>query len=313
MTESRRHDRLGIHSIGEFHMTVPSLEDAERFYSTFGLRVAREGAGLALRTVTSDHVWGRLSLGAKKKFDRLTFHCFADELDKLRAHVVAQGVTLMPPPAGADASGFWFADPDGVALQVRAGPKTTLNAAQHASPALPVDGVRCAPYNSQATATLPQRLSHIARMTAQFPRMYDFYTQVLGLRLSDRSGDGVAFLHAPHGSDHHLIALAGGPGAALHHLSWDVPTVEDCGLGMMRLQAAGYRVGWGVGRHVLGSNYFYYAQDPWGSWSELSATMDYIPADVDWQGKDNPPEDAFFLWGPPPDPAVFFANSEADA
>ena len=78
------------------------------------------------------------------------------------------------------------------------------------------------------------------------------------------------------------------------------------------MRNAGYTKGWGTGRHVLGSNYFYYAQDPWGSWSELSATMDYIPADVDWEGKDNPPEDAFFLWGPPPDP-VFFANSEADA
>ena len=312
MTVSRRHDRLGVHSIGEFHMTVPSLGDAERFYSAFGLSVSREGQGLALRTAGSEHVWGRLSEGPRKKFDRLTFHCFADEVEKLRAHVVTQGVNLMPPPNGADPAGCWFTDPDGVAVQVRAGPKTTLNAADHVSPPLPVDGVRCAPLNSQVKATLPQRLSHIARMTANFTKMYDFYTRVLGLRLSDRSGDGVAFLHAPHGSDHHLFALAGGPGSALHHLSWSVPTVEDCGLGMVRLRAAGYTVGWGVGRHVLGSNYFYYAQDPWGSWSELSATMDYIPANVDWLGKDNPPEDAFFLWGPPPDPA-FFANSEADA
>ena len=129
MTDSRRHDRLGIHSIGEFHMTVPSLEDAERFYGAFGLRVAREGQGLALRAADSDHIWGRLSKGPKKKFDRLSFHCFEDEVEKLRAHVVARGVKLTSPPGGADASGFWFTDPDGVAVQVRPGPKTTLNAA----------------------------------------------------------------------------------------------------------------------------------------------------------------------------------------
>ncbi len=312
MTASRRHDRLGVHSIGEFHMTVPSLADAERFYAAFGLRVAREGAGLALRAAGSDHVWGRLSEGPKKKFDRLAFHCFEDEFEALQAHILSQGAARVAPPAGADESGLWVRDPDGLLVQVRAGAKTTLDEAAHHSPPLPVDGTRCAPYRSKARAALPQRLSHIAIMSPSMAARYDFYTQALGLRLSDRSGDGVAFLHAPHGSDHHLVALAKGPGVALHHLSWDVPTVEDVGLGMSRLQAAGYGVGWGVGRHVLGSNYFYYAQDPWGSWSELSATMDYIPADCDWDGADHAPEDSFYLWGPPIDP-IFFADSEAGA
>ncbi|MGR7995092.1 VOC family protein [Xanthobacter sp. ZOL 2024] len=312
MTASRRLDRLGVHSIGEFHLTVPSLADAERFYSAFGLRVAHEGHDLVLRAAGSDHVWGRLSEGPKKRFDRLTFHCFEDEADKLYDHILSQDVERVATPIGADDSGLWFREPDGLLLQVRPGAKTTIDAAQHHSPPLPVDGVQCTPFRSQARPALPQRLSHIARMTANLPKLFDFYTRVLGLRLSDRAGDGVAFLHAPHGSDHHLFALATGPGAALHHLSWDVPTIEDIGLGMSRLQAAGYPVGWGVGRHVLGSNYFYYAQDPWGSWCELSATMDYIPAEIDWEGKDHNPEDSFYLWGPPLDP-IFLANSEADA
>lgn len=307
---SRRHDRLGVHSIGEFHMTVPSLADARRFYEAFGLRVSSEGTGLALRAHGSDHVWGRLSEGPKKRFDRLSFHCFEDDFERLSAHILAQGVSRATPPAGADPQGLWFTDPDGVRVQVRPGPKTTLDAAEHRSPPLPVDGTRCAPYRSAARPDLPQRLSHLARMTTSVPRQLEFYTRVLGLRLSDRAGDGVAFLHAPHGSDHHLVAFAMGPGVALHHLSWDVPTVEDVGNGMSRLQAAGYTTGWGVGRHVLGSNYFYYAQDPWGSWCELSSTIDYIPAHVDWEGMDHAPEDSFYLWGPPIDP-IFFANSEA--
>lgn len=311
MAASRRHDRLGVHSIGEFHMTVPSLADAERFYGAFGLRVAREGAGLALRTEGSEHVWGRLSEGPGKRFDRLSFHCFEDEADRLHAHIQAQGFARVDAPAGADGAGMWFRDPDGLAVQVRPGPKTSPDAAAHHSPPLPVDGTRCAPYRSQARPVLPRRLSHIALMTPSVPARMAFYVNALGLRLSDRSGDGVAFLHGPHGSDHHLIALGGGPGAALHHLSWDVPTIEDVGAGMGRMQAAGYATGWGVGRHVLGSNYFYYAQDPWGSWSEFSATMDYIPAALDWQGLDHPPEDSFYLWGPPLDPATFFAHSEA--
>lgn len=310
LPNARRRDRLGVHSIGEFHLTVPSLAEAERFYAAFGLRVSREGAGLVLRAAASRHVWGRLSEGPKKRFDRLSFNCFADEAEQLQARIEAQGFAPIAAPPGADDAGRWYRDPDGLAVQVRPGPKTTLDAAQHHSPPLPVEGTRCAPLRSRSAPVLPQRLSHLALMTPSVPARMAFYVDALGLRLSDRSGDGVAFLHAPHGGDHHLIALAKGPGAALHHLSWDVPTVEDVGNGMGRLQAAGYSTGWGVGRHVLGSNYFYYAQDPWGSWCELSATMDYIPAAMDWEGLDHPPEDSFFLWGPPIDP-IFFANSEA--
>lgn len=314
MTPSRRTDRLGVHSIGEFHMTVPALQTAQDFYTAFGLRVSREaaddGEGLVLRTAGHPQIWGRLSVGPRKRLDRLSFHCFADEAERLYAHIRGQGVTVIAPPDGADTQGLWFLDPDGMAIQVRPGPKTTPDVAAHRSPPLPVDGTRCAPYRSMAAPALPQRLSHVARMTPSVPAQLDFCTRVLGLRLSDRSGDGVAFLHGPHGSDHHLVAFAQGPGVALHHLSWDVPTVDDVGGGMARMQAAGYATGWGVGRHVLGSNYFYYAQDPWGSWCEYSATMDHIPAAIDWQPHDHPPEDSVYLWGPPLDP-IFFANSEA--
>ena len=312
MTVSRRHDRLGVHSIGEFHMTVPSLVDAERFYGSFGLRIAREGNGLALRAHGSDHIWGRLSEGPTKKFDRVSFHCFEDEAEMLYAHILAQGAERIAAPTGANASGLWVRDPDGVSIQVRPGPKTTIDAAAQSSAPVPAEGMRNAPLRSKSAPVFPQRLSHLARMTTSVPTQLDFHVRVLGLRLSDRSGDGVAFLHAPHGSDHHLVALVMGPGSALHHLSWDVPTVEDVGCGMSRMQEAGYTVGWGVGRHVLGSNYFYYAQDPWGSWCEFSASIDYIPADCDWRSLDHDPEDSLYLWGPPPDP-IFFANSEANA
>lgn len=312
MSSHRRTDRLGVHSIGEFLMTVPSLKDAQAFYSAFGLDVREESGGLALRTHGNPHVWGRLREGPKKKFERLTLHCFEDDLPALKRHIEAQGVSLLAPPEGADKAGLWLRSPDGMRVQVRAGAKTTPDAAAHQSPPLPVDGTPCAPYRRNARPVRPTRLSHVALTTSSVPEQADFYIRVLGLRMSDHSGDGIAFLHAPHGSDHHLVALAASAGPGLHHLSWDVPTVDDIGLGAMSMAAAGYEEGWGVGRHVLGSNYFYYAQDPWGSFCEYSATIDYIPASADWDGKDHPPEDSFYLWGPDVPPALF-AYSEMGA
>lgn len=313
MSINRRSDRLGIHSIGEFCMTVPSLEDAHRFYTSFGLDVQADGdTGLVVRTFGSPHVWGRLRKGARKKFEHLTLHCFAEDLEALKSHVQAQGVALISAPTGGNTDGFWIRNPDGMPLHICAGAKTTIDQAAHQSPPLPVDGTRCASYRRNAKPVRPTRLSHIALMSSSVSAQVAFSERVLGLRLSDRSGEGIAFLHAPHGSDHHLLAFAGGSGMALHHLSWDVPTVEEVGLGRMQMNAAGFTDGWGVGRHVLGSNYFYYAMDPWGSFCEYSATMDYIPANVNWEGQDHRPEDGLYLWGPDL-PHHFLLNSEQQA
>ena len=140
--------------------------------------------------------------------------------------------------------------------------------------------------------------------------MIGFCEEVLGLRLSDRSGDFVAFLHGAHGSDHHLVAFVKSDAPGLHHSSWDVGGLDEVGWGGERMRAAGYGRGWGVGRHVLGSNYFYYVGDPWGSFAEYSFDIDHVPHDLEWQSGDHHPDDSFYLWGPPV-PDYFVVNTES--
>ncbi len=156
----------------------------------------------------------------------------------------------------------------------------------------------------------PRRLSHILLFSSDVPRSARFYADTLGLRLSDWSGDIIAFLHGAHASDHHMIAFAKSDGPGLHHSSWDVATLDDVGLGMQQMLDRGHAHGWGVGRHVLGSNYFRYIRDPWGSFAEYSYDIDFIPEAVDWQAKDHPLEDSFYVWGPPV-PDDFIINHES--
>lgn len=82
------------------------------------------------------------------------------------------------------------------------------------------------------------------------------------------------------------------------------------GEGAAQMAAAGYTKGWGTGRHVLGSNYFHYVEDPWGSFCEFSADIDYISAGAQWDAADFPPEDSLYLRGPPV-PENFVRNSES--
>jgi catechol 2,3-dioxygenase-like lactoylglutathione lyase family enzyme len=163
---------------------------------------------------------------------------------------------------------------------------------------------------AKAPIVHPRRLSHVLVFTHDIDRSLEFYSTILGLRLSDRS-DRVAFMHAVHGSDHHILAFAQSGGPGLHHCSWDMSGIDEIGLGAMHMAGKGYTKGWGLGRHVLGSNYFHYIQDPWGSYAEYSCDIDYIAVTQNWQAGYHQPEDSFYLWGPDP-PADFTFNCEVE-
>ncbi len=115
----------------------------------------------------------------------------------------------------------------------------------------------------------PRRMAHVLLFARDVSRTLAFYTRVLGLRLSDEAGGVIAFLHGVHGSDHHMVAFAKSDGPGFHHCSWDVGSVNDIGVGAAHMADKGFSAGWGLGRHVLGSNYFHYVRDPWGSYCRV--------------------------------------------
>jgi hypothetical protein len=86
--------------------------------------------------------------------------------------------------------------------------------------------------------------------------------------------------------------------------------VDEIGMGACRLLDKGYRDGWGLGRHVIGSNFFHYVRDPWQSLVEYFCDIDYIPETAEWKPTNYPPEDALYVWGPKV-PEDFGVNFEA--
>ena len=300
---------LGVHSLDQFVLTVPDLEPAERFYGEFGLDVATAGNGLTLRTGANDHAWGLLVEGRRKQLHHLSFGCYPDDLARLQERAQAGGADIVAPPAGFESNGFWLRDPAGLLIEVKAAPKVSPARKMSGTWSSAAEGVAGAPLRRNSPRVRPRRLSHVLAFTPDIERAIEFYTRNLGLRLSDRS-DMVAFMHAIHGSDHHILAFAQSTAAGLHHCSWDMNGIDDIGLGAMHMAGKGYSRGWGLGRHVLGSNYFHYVQDPWGSFAEYSCDIDYIPASQHWEAGHHQPEDSFYLWGPEP-PDYFIVNSEA--
>lgn len=302
---------LGVHSLDTFSFSVPDLAQADAFHRSFGLTTRLRDGALELLTEGSDHVWGRIVEGAKKALSYLSFGIYEEDLERFKLHLKANGIRQVDPPMGLESNGLWVRDFEGTLVELKVASKSSPDEKSHGTMVSSAPGVAGAPKRSAGGLVIPSRMSHILLFTSDVDRAVSFYTRVFGLGLSDRAGSDIAFLHGKHGSDHHMVAFVRSTAPGIHHTSWDVPSVHQVGLGAMNMADRGYSEGWGLGRHVLGSNYFHYVRDPWGSYAEYSCDMDYIPRDIDWTAANHDGEDAFYIWGPKP-PADFGVNHEAD-
>jgi catechol 2,3-dioxygenase len=304
------HDgEVGIHSLDHFTLAVPDLKIAQNFYSDFGLDVREQGNALALKTAGSDQCWGLVVEGARKHLHHISFGCFAEDLPYFQERMEENGVEILDAPPGLESNGLWCRDPAGLLVEVKVAPKVSPDHKMHGTWSSSPEGVMGACARVKAPAVRPRRLSHLLAFTPNVGEAISFYSRVLGLRLSDSTGLA-AFMHSIHGSDHHILAFAQAEAPGMHHCSWDVAGIDEIGLGAMNMASKGHTKGWGLGRHVLGSNYFHYVQDPWGSFAEYSADIDYIPATQLWEAGRYDDEDSFYLWGPEP-PEDFTTNYEA--
>ena len=301
---------LGVHSVDHFSLQVPDLAEAEHFYRSFGMDVEAESATLVLRTAGKKHTWAVIAEGSRKSLRYLSFGAFEEDFPRSRERLERMGIKRLDPPPGYESNGLWFRDHDQNLLEIQVCEKTSPNEKSLFANFSVPGGQRGAPVRAEVPVVRPQRMSHVLLFTTDVERAVQFYTQVLGLRLTDRGGDAIAFMHGIHGSDHHILAVALSTAPGFHHASWGVDSINEVGLGAMQMADRGYSAGWGLLRHVLGSNFSHYVRDPWGSYFEYSCDIDYIPANFDWKAGHYKPEDSIYLWGPPL-PEDFIVNSEA--
>lgn len=302
---ARRQGWLGVHSLDHIGLIVPDLNEAIKYYTNFGLDVKQTDSGLAARAFGNYQVWLKLKAGSAKKLDYISFGAFEDDLEKFSEKLKKYNISILK----KEHNSLWFRDPLGIMVEIKSAPKVMPDEKMIHHTASCPPGIRGAMMRGETPKIHPARMAHALFFTPDIKKSIDFYADILGLKLSDFPGP-VAFLHGAHGSDHHLIAFAHSEtGIGYHHSAWDVNSVEEVGLGAAQMAEAGYKKGWGLGRHVLGSNYFHYVRDPWGSFTEYSYDIDYVPVEKDWPTSYPSPENSLYLWGPDV-PEDFIINHE---
>lgn len=302
---------MSVTALLGYALTVPDTEPGRRFYSTFGLIPAERGNILALRCDGRDQDQVLLIEGLHKRLNHLRFGADARGVAAIRARMREREITETDATDREFGGGTWLSDPDGHSINIRTespqpwrtGTEFRINQPGHyrrfERGCIPRHQVR------------PTRLGHVLLFTPRLNEMVAFYRDVIGLRLSDAVPGIIAFMHLPCGGDHHVLALLRDAQTGFHHASFEVESPDEIGLGAQAVLEAGYRNGWGLGRHVIGSNLFHYLRDPWMSMAEYFCDIDQIPGDGSWQAQEHEPRDALYRWGPPV-PDDFTRNFEAD-
>ena len=167
------------------------------------------------------------------------------------------------------------------------------------SPGNPARSGTRAPAIFNEGSARPRKLGHVLYTTPDFEASMRFLTDVLGFKISDTSAGMIAFLRCS--TDHHNVGLINAPSSVLPPLvvagqrsRRDRPgRAERCSPSTPRRDV------WGLGRHFLGSNLFWYFRDPAGNFAEYYADLDQIPEDAEWDARDWAPDKSLYAWGPP--------------
>src|SRR5262249_10001241 len=275
-----------------------NLEETSAYYTEFGLTPAGDGwfstvdGGRQLRLVRSPL---RRLIGFTIGVDD------ADDLSRAAARLARLGVASNPSRDRLTSS-----DPvTGTVVTLR----VLDQLRQRESPALRYNapgrvirvGAR-SPGVMRDGRVAPRKLGHVVLGTTDFAVSKAYYVDGVGFKVSDIVKEAGAFLRCT--TDHHNLLLLRAPVNFLHHTSWQLDDIDDVGRGAMAmLDGHPERHVWGLGRHHVGSNFFWYLKDPAGNFSEYYCDTDCIVEDQLWKPETFEGALGMYNWGPPPPPS----------
>ncbi|MGW8951923.1 VOC family protein [Streptomyces sp. NPDC055709] len=289
---------MALHRVAHITIGVPDVAATSAYYADFGLtdlgdsRFATVDGGEQLKIVHA----------ARRRLEELILS--ADEPDDLGR--ITSALDRLQVPFVRNSHRLRAVDPG-----------TEVTVTVEVQPRIVQSAPDLAPYNApgriertgeRAPGVLREgpvrvrRLGHVVLGSTDQEASQRFFTEGLGFKVSDQV-PGAAFLRCS--TDHHNVLVQQAPISFLHHTSWQVDDVDEVGRGATRmLEGHPERHVWGLGRHQLGSNFFWYLKDPAGNFSEYYSDMDCIVDDQLWTpGMWEDARVALYNWGPPVPPS----------
>jgi catechol 2,3-dioxygenase-like lactoylglutathione lyase family enzyme len=302
---------MALHRLSHLEVGIPpaALDPARGFYRDLGLaerapaRFATEDGGEQLALVAAPR---RGLLALTVGVDD------ADDLGRAAAALAKLGV-----PATLEGPVLRAREPaTGIRVALAVEPRL---AQKPAAPVAPNAPGRTARRNDRAPAVYvaetprPRKLSHVVTTSVDPAATRRFFTEGLGFQVSDEIPEfGASFMRCS--TDHHNLLIQQGPFSTLHHVAWEMEDVDAVGRAAAAMLAADpSRHVWGLGRHAIGSNCFWYLRDPAGNFVEYTSDLDVIDDAEAWRvATSTRAPAALAVWGPPV-PVEFLLPSDVAA
>jgi len=299
---------MSLHRLASITIGVPSPEPVRSFYRDFGLAETEPG-----RFESADG-GEQLRIEAAPRRRLLALAIGVDDADDLGR--VAAALAKLGVAAERSERVLEAAEPiTGVRVRLAIEPRL----AQKPPPLL----AHNAPGRTQRTdarspavlagaSARPRRLSHVVIASPDAPASKRFFTEGIGFRVSDEvPAIGASFMRCS--TDHHNLLVQPGPVTFLHHTAWEMDDLDAVGRAAAAMIGAdATRHIWGLGRHGVGSNYFWYLRDPAGNFAEYSSDLDVIVDDEAWKVAASSGAHPLAAWGPPV-PRSFLAPDDIAA
>jgi catechol 2,3-dioxygenase-like lactoylglutathione lyase family enzyme len=136
---------------------------------------------------------------------------------------------------------------------------------------------------TRARGQRPESLSSVLLFVPDLAAAERFYVERLGFEVTDRITGAASFLSPDGGQDHHALCLMQAPGgqAGLDQFTFHLASGADVMRAGRSFERHGYRTSWGPGRHLLGSNWFWYFDSPFGC--KIAYDADMAPRAECWE------------------------------
>jgi catechol 2,3-dioxygenase-like lactoylglutathione lyase family enzyme len=299
---------MPLHRLASITIGVPSPEPVRAFYRDFGLAETKPGR-------FESAVGGeQLRVEAAPRRRLLALSIGVDDADDL-GRAAAELARLAIPAQRSERALEAVEPATGVRVRLEVGPRL----AQKPAPALAFNAPgRTRRENARSPAVLasppalPRKLSHVVLGSPDAAASRRFFVEGIGFRVSDEvPGMGASFLRCS--TDHHNLLVQSGPLPFLHHTAWEMDDVDAVGRAAAAMIGADpSRHVWGLGRHGIGSNFFWYLRDPAGTFAEYTSDLDVIADEEAWQVAASSGAHPLAAWGPPV-PRDFLAPEDITA
>ncbi len=125
-------------------------------------------------------------------------------------------------------------------------------------------------------APMPRSLSHVVYFVPDAEKFESFYADRLGFVTTDRFTGVGPFMRPAGTQDHHTLFCIQTPPfmQGCEHFTFHMGGPTELIQAGKRFADKGYETFWGPGRHIFGSNWFWYFNSPLGCHVEYDADMD---------------------------------------